>query len=778
MKRLIKDRTTPGKGKSVSVPGRGEEKSVDFENTLFVILEDQHHRIDLFVKSKTGEIQRRLDHAKRQLKQLSARKARAAEAGIPIARLERYSRLESDVLKAGDEIRSLARFTGTQRTAFRKLLKKYKKWTGSTNLEVRFRDEVLDDPKSFTKLDLGPLLDDYSETLQDIRNLYENRIQQAAARRNPKAAPPTPAQSTIEQFKEALRDQSRVQFDTAIATIPLGQHGEIANYFVHPENVVELQILLLQYMEYYTSRSRNNSAATPVSPLTPTRSFSNPTASPADYFMLVADDSERLAQEQSAVTVSKREHAQGVVPQMAKAFIRWNNAEEGVLSIRSTPVKVKSASLKRKHIDTFFDKNAPPPKKVEVNDGDTLLALRTEIMKDRAVRPLYRLSTCRSRFSGINVSAKSLTLATFDSSIVMKAASDTKGTDKGTEFPFAVLQVRKEGAAACELISALNTSHLVERVRGFSLQYHALWQICNPKNIPAPFWTPMLSEDIRKLPPPALTRNDSLTGSGSGTRSAANGSASSASAGINTDSTTAVESSILPGQLEAPPLRAFRKKRRRPYAEQQMQQQQRYWSEYDHPEDTEDGGDAFFIYIDPNEKSAFDRFFDKIGSFFAKQDPVDDESQLPSPRDDDQTSDEEDTLLEQDGGASYGTLPSSSSRHRARNSSSAPYFFPHVTSICLAASISILIVAYILTQTSKHKYVAEVDVGIIFAAACSLAFAIIGFIPFMRRREDASWLAFGMATAIVAIDVMGCGFLLAWILSGAGLDSIEGRMGL
>jgi hypothetical protein len=60
VKHLIKEHTTPGKGKSVSVPGKTDNKLVDFENTLFAVLEDQHHRIDLFVRSKAGEIQRRL----------------------------------------------------------------------------------------------------------------------------------------------------------------------------------------------------------------------------------------------------------------------------------------------------------------------------------------------------------------------------------------------------------------------------------------------------------------------------------------------------------------------------------------------------------------------------------------------------------------------------------------------------------------------------------------------------------------------------------------------
>lgn len=42
------------------MPGRGDDKADEFENDLFAILEEQHHRIDLFVKSKAREIQHRL----------------------------------------------------------------------------------------------------------------------------------------------------------------------------------------------------------------------------------------------------------------------------------------------------------------------------------------------------------------------------------------------------------------------------------------------------------------------------------------------------------------------------------------------------------------------------------------------------------------------------------------------------------------------------------------------------------------------------------------------
>jgi hypothetical protein len=60
IKFYIKEQTTPGKGKSISIPGQSDEKLQQFENSLFGILRDQHERIDLFVRSKAGEIRRRL----------------------------------------------------------------------------------------------------------------------------------------------------------------------------------------------------------------------------------------------------------------------------------------------------------------------------------------------------------------------------------------------------------------------------------------------------------------------------------------------------------------------------------------------------------------------------------------------------------------------------------------------------------------------------------------------------------------------------------------------
>ena len=745
---------------------------MDLEHALFHIFEDQHQRIDLFVKSKAGEIQRRLDHAKKQLKQLSARNPSTVDRRIPIARLERYGKLENDVLKAGDEIRSLARFAATQRTAFHKLLKKFKKWTGSPKLEARFREEVLDDPQSFTKLDLGPMLDEYSELLHSIRDLYETKVQQAASRQYALQSSSVESSTTVDQLQGALRSISKVNFDTAIATVPLGESGELANYFVHPENVVELQVLLLQHMEYFTSRSRSNSAASPVSISKPETSSSDP-AQDADYFMLVADNLTRFAQEQSALTVNEREHLPGLPPQRAKAFVRWNNDEEAVLAARRGFSKIKSASLKRKHIDTFFDKAASLPKNPQITptmDDQTLNTIRDEVLKDKSIRPLFKISSCRSRFTGINNSSKSFVLATLDTSISMQKVGEGVENNIISTFPFAVLQVRQEGAAASQLLPILGSNHLVERVRGFSLQYHALWQLYHPENISPPFWMSTLSQDIRKLPPPALKPAASGSEGGSGSQSATRRSGSTSNSGLGVaDGTTAVEaeqtsSGDVSALLENPPLKSFRKKRHRTYTERETQTRQRYWSEYDHPVDGQEGSDAYVIYIDPNEKSTIDRLLDKLGRLFIPRRQPDEESLLPSPAtaNDDETSDEEEAILPQE--SSYGTIAQPTSASRSHLSSHRHSgFFPQITSICLAASVAISTVAYILTTTSKHKYAAEVDAGTVLAIVCSLAFAVIGFIPLLGRRNG-SWSALTAAAIVVILDAIFSGFLLAWIL--------------
>ncbi|OQO05322.1 hypothetical protein B0A48_09090 [Cryoendolithus antarcticus] len=797
IKRFIKEQTTPGQGKAIAVPGRGDDNARQFEDDLFFILEEQHHRIDLFVKSKAREIQHRLDDAKKRLRHLSSRSL-AADRRVPVTRLERYGRLENDVLKAGEDIKSLARFTGTQRTAFRKLMKKYKKWTGSVTLEERLREQVLDDPKSFTKFDLAPLLDVYSGTLHDVRTLYETKVQQPmSGGQDSNGQTPQAEHASLAALHQHMSDISRTDFDTAFAAIPLGETGTFSSYFVHPDNVVELQVLLLQHARYLDPRSRANSVAAASDssqpPLSRVGSGSSLTQSQAGMFhALLADNAERFVQEQGALTVDEREHSVGSTPQRAKICARWSTGdEEAVIAARIGQSSLLSTRLKPKHFATLFNTKLPlPTRRASLQAKMSDLEKIREVLASGNTRPLYQMNTARSRYVGLSNTAENVLLATIDTNVTFASPSleeKQKESDNASRFPFAVLQTRQEGALPSDLAKILDHSHLVERVRGFSMEYHGIWELCKPPGRPAPFWLPTLERDIRKLRPPALKRNVSTQGTGAGTGtgsqspSATLGSASNTSGVGLTDSMTAnelsrpLETTFESPLAEAPPLRAFRKKRKRVYppAEPSRQAGPTYWSEYDHPEDGDEGGDAYMIYIDPNQKSSIEAFFDRLGGLFLRKRKSDSAAESPSPSspsDDESSDDDETTALARPRGRgkSYGALPtlqtSVARSHRSlEEQQQSVFFLPLFAATSLVASLVILVVGYILAATGRHKFVKTVDAGVVFAVVTSLLFAVVGFGSLLRK-DHLPVISWAVATGSLVVAAVGNGGLLAWTL--------------
>jgi hypothetical protein len=676
------------------------------------------------------------------------------------------------VIKAGEEIKSLSRFVGAQRTAFRKLLKKYKKWTGSTQLEERVRREVLDDPKSFTQYDLRPLLEDYSGTLNDIRTLFNTRQQQSTSNTTDvQAETTTKESSTIAKLQASVSGGSRTDFDTTLATSPLGDTGTFASYFVHHDNVVELQVLLLQHLRYFM-RSSTNSTGSPVPP-----SSRNGVEEP-DCFTLAADCPDRFIQEQSALTVDEREHLPESTPQWTKLCARWNSGDDALVAARSGSSKTSTFRLKPKHVDDFFDKSGPfLPRRESMRGSATELSdVRDVLTSDDAVRALYTLQCNRSRFVSIGNSTNSTILTSLDTNISFAAAG---AGENRTNFPFAVLLVRQEGTGDSSLLNTLNGTHLVERVRGFSMEYHAIWNLYKPSTVAAPFWITMLSRDIRKLPPaaPKRTSSNSATEFNSPANGAAIASTGSSVMDTTDGTTTAVgtsrNTSMGNGDSEvpAPPLRAFRNKRRREYPEAAPQPQAKYWSEYDHPEDGSDAGDAYVIYIDPNERSSISIFFEKLSKVFSRK-PRDEDENLLSPtttHDDESSSDEDARLLSARAPKSYGSIGSRPNlQHRQSQSIYVqPYdnsqLIPQFAAVSLVASLVILVVAYLLAATGRHKLATEVDAGVIFAIVSSLVFAIVG-VAALWREKDLSWISWGVACGVLLIDAVGSGGLLAWLL--------------
>ncbi|KAK3937893.1 xenotropic and polytropic retrovirus receptor 1 [Diplogelasinospora grovesii] len=190
LKHYIKVHTTRDQATAIAIPGHQDTALGRFEDELYAELCRQHDRLDLFVTSKADEISRRLQHLSNQIHRLIIRSATSSRDRIPLKRQRRFAKYEQDLLRCGDDIQALQRFVNAQVVAFRKILKKYRKWTGSSTLGTRFRDSVLSHPKSFTKRDFSQLQSTYEDLLTTLRQATLADVSGVAS---PNGEPTTPA---------------------------------------------------------------------------------------------------------------------------------------------------------------------------------------------------------------------------------------------------------------------------------------------------------------------------------------------------------------------------------------------------------------------------------------------------------------------------------------------------------------------------------------------------------------------------------------------------------
>ena len=101
---MIKHQTTPGTNKAVSIPGQGASTERAFGDTFLKVLDAQHERINLFIRSKSGEIERRLEHINNNLDDLRRKRA-IAEPGAPLSArtVEKYAKIDEDVTRYAPE---------------------------------------------------------------------------------------------------------------------------------------------------------------------------------------------------------------------------------------------------------------------------------------------------------------------------------------------------------------------------------------------------------------------------------------------------------------------------------------------------------------------------------------------------------------------------------------------------------------------------------------------------------------------------------------------------
>ena len=382
--------------------------------------------------------------------------------------------------RAGDEIRSLSRFQVTQQMGFRKILKKYRRWTKDKTLGSRFSSEVTSIEGSFYQLDLGILLDKYIDVLDVLRAIFDA----SGASSSPPAARVSSPSSKIAQ---AVNDGSEVDFDLALSITPLGSRGSKATYWIPPDQVVEVEVLLLRHMRL--RHGPNVSTPNGSRTATPKRSFSSLNVdkclsnSDATGF-LVLDQPELFAIKQNASTIGSSEETAGTMQAKAAGNARWSSSGDAtvIVGLEANKQSLRPAKLKRKHMAAFLDTDSPfdsqqdyglheeddnksnPPSNVNITSTRQWLA------EHKHVKPIAGVCSKRTRFVSLQNSSAGGMWATLDSDICMKDSLhlDLSGEEwldearsNSKRFPHAVLEVRREGNHSSTLIQTLDRSHLV-----------------------------------------------------------------------------------------------------------------------------------------------------------------------------------------------------------------------------------------------------------------------------------------------------------------------------
>ena len=643
IKRLIKVRTTKNQARTIAIPGHDKEAgaSQEFEDELYAELCEQHERVDLFVKSKTGEINSKLMSLEKDIEQLQCRYLGARQNPVPVLCLKRFSKAEEAVLNLGEELQLLSRFVGAQRLAFRKLLKKYRRWTGSSTLGHRFDRAVLSRSSGLSNSNLQMLLEYWADILAAVRAPSDADIGWSAghmrgsslvnAKRGEKDRSGLEHASSIDVIG-ASESGSAANFDVAIVAVPLSAKEGLASYWIHPDNLVQLQVLLLQHAQikrFECSRqaSENSSRRSSLraSNANETGTFSGfPKDEIHTVFCGNPQDLVYGVEKQNALG---SDFSPGDIPLKSVMNVHGTDKVEVLIALRKRGLlntdhgeyegNFHHVTYKKKPILSIF-KDLKEPRLTQDQELDGWLTENTE------VEPLVVVHRKRQRFVGLDNSSQSHLLVTLDHNIKFGGCSIRSFEEVLTSdrlkaiFPFAVLTVRFEGRVSQDLIAALDQTHLAQRVPGFTLEKHTIatfHSALRPLDLP---WGSLLEQDIRKLPPPRtshskqpLNKRFSPT-----TSNLPRPSVSSPSTEERPDSTFSArggKSSVptTPEVQSSPPLNTSDNKRRSPrhnpararILDPSCPGPSRYWNEFDDGDDREEEN-GYFIYV-KRESSPF-----------------------------------------------------------------------------------------------------------------------------------------------------------------------------
>lgn len=784
LKHLIKLRTADGSPSPVPIPGQTNHRWSLLEDELFILLKGQYDNIALFVRSKYGEIERRLAYLDKSVR--AAKRSASLYSGRPSLQARRYQKLLREAENIGEDIQALSRFAAVQKTAFRKILKKYRKWTGSDSLQRRLEDDVFADGQLDVNLtDQMQHLSAQNSVINDLESdlIHDHKLVSQGGK---------PSRTTrdlgtpVAQLTKAAQFNP-LEFDAAFALVPFGEASGTAAYWIHPDNLEEAKVLLLRYardMSAHLPLTRDSSTTSLASSGTGVSIPRHDNTVSVSYF----DNPYRFFQDTSTSSPSK-----------IAMCVRWSQAKEAVVSMSDMSPRSDSSTtvkIKRKDLATAIDRSIPAPKDRSANSANVCV-VKDFLSQHRDVKAIAISNSSRSRYAGITNSSEVGVWATLDSNIrfapfhndqIREQVFNAEGLEN---FPHAVLQIRWEFARKPELVRAFDTTHLAEKVQEFSLEGAAIHS--QHQNLPSPAWKELIYKDIRKVPVQSRisrSRAEIPIGTTSGPSSTDGPPDSVFSAPLVGSSAGSEISPMASTRDLSETSRSKKGKRRDKKAriadESPHREAPRYYNEYDDPDSELYQQETYAIYCDPNEEAPgmatlrkLGSAFASMGDWFAPKKPSKERStlsseQTPLLRGNSQTDEENQSSESESDQADPSAVPQHkglrghmrpAERYRLRLSRRQRAFETTLIQFysgLLVLSYVFLLMSGILLATGRRKEVVQVDigatVGVVVAFAC-MAVSII--LVYMRKEkltriEVASLvLADGMILLLGAAAIVG-----------------------
>lgn len=332
---------------------------------------------------------------------------------------------------------------------------------------------------------MGYLLDQYIDVLGALRAVFDGDGAPSSGFET------SNAQSAAAQIARVLREGDELDFDLAMTTIPLGANGTNATYWIHPDHIVEAQVLLLQQMRLYAASSKHSSTnqsgnATPARRKSSSANTERCFDKEDDVALLVLDHAEAFAFKQNASTIGSSEASKTII--RAAANVRCVLSGKAAVVVCTdaqcqqpqSTCMVKKAKIETRTLKDFLDTSTAEngsyklstqqnDKPAKCNDTD-IAEVRRWMVEHKEAKPIAGVGSKRTRFIGLHNNSAGGIWATLDRDIYMKDTLEkdlvyddwpSAARSKAIQFPHAILEVRREGAQATALVQALDRSHLV-----------------------------------------------------------------------------------------------------------------------------------------------------------------------------------------------------------------------------------------------------------------------------------------------------------------------------